>query len=203
VIQLAAMGQGAVLGLSAAAAPGPLQALFVARALRAGPVRSLPLALVPLATDAPVVAFVLVVLAQLPPALVTALRVAGIAVMLALAVATLRAARRAARADAPAAEVPRGFLEAGLVNLTNPNMWLFWSVIGGPTLTAAWRASPARALAFLAGFYACIVAGNAAFLLLAGGIARAGPAARRALGIASGVALAGFAGWQAVLLARG
>lgn len=203
MIQLAAMGQGAVLGLSAAAAPGPLQALFVARALRAGPVRSLPLALVPLATDAPVVAFVLVVLAQLPPALVTALRVAGIAVMLALAVATLRAARRAARADAPAAEVPRGFLEAGLVNLTNPNMWLFWSVIGGPTLTAAWRASPARALAFLAGFYACIVAGNAAFLLLAGGIARAGPAARRALGIASGVALAGFAGWQAVLLARG
>ncbi len=201
MIPLGAMGQGAVLGLSAAAAPGPLQALFVARALQAGPVRSLPLALVPLATDAPVVALVLVLLAQLPPALVTALRVAGIAVMLVLAIATVRGALRPA--DAPAPQAPRGFVAAGLVNLTNPNMWLFWSVIGGPTLTAAWRASPARALAFLAGFYACIVAGNAAFLLLAGAISRAGPAARRALGIASGAALAGFAGWQALLLARG
>lgn len=203
MIPLAAMGQGAVLGLSAAASPGPLQALFVARALRAGPVRSLPLALVPLASDAPAMAVILVLLAQLPPALVTALRVAGIAVMLAMAIATLRAARGAAVAEEPAGEAPRGFLEAGLVNLTNPNMWIFWSVIGGPALTAAWRASPGRAVAFLAGFYACIVAGNAAFLFLAGAIARAGPAARRALGIVSGAALAGFACWQAVLLARG
>jgi len=195
------MGQGAVLGLSAAASPGPLQALFVARALRAGPVRSLPLAFVPLASDAPAMALVLLLLAQLPHGLVTALRAAGIAVMLALAFATLRAARRAA-ADEPAAEAPRGFLEAGLVNLTNPNMWIFWSAIGGPTLAAAWRASPRHALAFLGGFYACIVAGNAAFLVLAGGVARAGPAARRALGIVSGAALAGFAAWQAVLLFR-
>lgn len=203
MIELAAMGQGAVLGLSAAAAPGPLQALLVARAVRAGPVRSLPLALVPLASDAPAMAVVLLLLAQLPPALVTALRAAGVAVMLALAVATVRAARRAPAAAEPAGEAPRGFLEAGLVNLTNPNMWIFWSVMGGPILAAAWRASPGRALAFLAGFYACIIAGNAAFLVVAGGIARAGPRARRALGIASGVALACFAGWQAALLLRG
>jgi len=201
VIELAAMGQGAVLGLSAAAAPGPLQALLVSRVLRSGTVRSLPLALVPLASDAPATAVVLLVLAQLPPAFLTALRVAGIAVMLAIAVRTLGAARRAVSQE-PAGEAPGGFLEAGLVNLTNPNMWMFWSVMGGPILAEAWRASPARGLAFLAGFYGCIVAGNAAFLALAGVVVRAGPRARRALGVTSGAALVAFAGWQAILLLR-
>lgn len=201
MIGLADMGQGAVLGLSAAAAPGAFQALLVARSIRAGPVRALPLALVPLASDPPAIAVVLLLLSQLPSGFVTALRVAGIAVMLWVAVSALQAARRAA-AHEPGGDASRGFVQAGLVNLTNPNMWLFWGAVGGPILTAAWRASPARALAFLAGFYACIAAGNAAFLVLAGAIARAGPRARRALGIASGTALLAFAGWQAVLLLR-
>jgi threonine/homoserine/homoserine lactone efflux protein len=139
----------------------------------------------------------------MPPGLVTALRIAGIAVMIAIAIATLRAARRDAAAREAEGEAPRGFLQAGLVNLTNPNVWIFWSVMGGPILTAAWRGSPTRALAFLAAFYACITAGNAALIALAGGLARTGPGARRALGFASGTALVGFAAWQAVLLVRG
>lgn len=198
---LAYMGQGAILGLSAAATPGPLQALLVARSLRAGPARALPLALVPLASDAPATALILLLLFQLPSAFVTALRVGGIALMIALALGTLRAARRGAAAEEPAG-APRGFVQAGLVNLTNPNMWVFWSVLGCPILAAAWRGSAGHALAFLAAFYACIIGGNAALLVLAGGLARAGPWARRALGIVSGAALLGFAGWQIVLLLR-
>jgi threonine/homoserine/homoserine lactone efflux protein len=197
------LGQGAILGLSAAAAPGPFQALLVARSIQTGPVRALPLALVPFASDGPAMATVLLLLSRLPPGFVTALRVAGIAVMLAIAVATLRAASRAAADREPDRDAPRGFLQAGLVNLTNPNLWIFWSVIGGPVLAEAWRGSPAAGIAFVAAFYACITAGNAALLALAGGLARAGTWARRTLGIASGAALLGFAAWQAVLLVRG
>ncbi len=200
---LASMGQGAILGLSAAAAPGPFQALLVARSIRTGPVRSLPLALVPLVSDGPAMVIILLLLFRLPPGFVTALRVAGIAVMLVIAIATLRTALRAAAEGEPERDAPRGFLQAAAVNLTNPNLWIFWSVLGGPILAAAWRGSPARALAFLAAFYGCITAGNAALVALAGGLARAGPGARRALGFASGAALIGFAAWQAVLLARG
>ena len=82
------------------------------------------------------------------------------------------------------------------MNLTNPNAWLYWSLAAGPILAAAWRASPARAVAFLAGFYLLLVGGNLAFVLLAGRAARAGPRLAKALGVASGVALVAFGLWR-------
>lgn len=200
---LADIAQGGLLGLSAAAAPGPFQAVLVARSLRAGPLRALPLSLVPAFSDSVVIAAVLVALAQLPGGFLRALTAAGIGVVAWIAVGTLRAAARGT-GPAGAGEGPsRGFLQAALVNVTNPNPWLFWSAVGGPTLAAAWHAGPPRAFAFLAGFYACITGGNAAVVAVAGGLARAGPRAARALGYASGLALLGFAAWQLFTLVRG
>lgn len=190
--------QGALLGLSAAAQPGPFQGYLVAQSLRNGAARSLPLALVPFLSDPPVVAVVLAVLGQVPDAFVRWLGLAGGAVVLWLGFGALRAALAGGpAADDPAARTrPRGMVRAVLVNLTNPNAWIFWSLVGGPILTAAWRASPARALAFLAGFYALLTAGNVALVLLAGRAAAAGPRLARALGVASGVALLAFGAWQ-------
>jgi threonine/homoserine/homoserine lactone efflux protein len=89
-----------------------------------------------------------------------------------------------------------GFVRGMLVNLLNPNAWLWWSLAAGPILASAWRASPARAAAFLAGFYLLLVGGNVAFVLLAGRAARAGPRLARALALASGVALVLFGAWR-------
>ena len=191
--------QGALLGLSAAAQPGPFQGYLVAQSLRNGVARSLPLALVPLLSDPPVIAAVLVVLNQVPDDLVRWLHLAGGVVVLWLGAGALRAAF-SPPPEAAAALPTRGLVRATLVNLTNPNAWIFWSAVGGPILTAAWRASPANALAFLAGFYLFITAGNAALVLLAGRAAAAGPRLARALGLVSGVALVGFGLWQ---VARG
>jgi threonine/homoserine/homoserine lactone efflux protein len=202
VTGLADIGQGALLGLSAAATPGPFQALLVARAARAGPARALPLALVPIASDGPAIAVVLAVLTQLPPGFLTALRVLGTGLVLVLAALTLRGALRPAARPGPT-ESSRGFVQVALVNLTNPNMWMFWSAVGGPILAADWQAGPARALAFLAGFYACISAGNAVLIGAAGAISGAGPRAARALGLASGAALVAFGAWQGWRLFRG
>jgi threonine/homoserine/homoserine lactone efflux protein len=198
---------GVVLGLSAAAAPGPFQAWLVSRATRAGPARALPLALVPLASDPPIIAVVLAVLVHLPVQAMGVVRAAGAVVMLGIALLTLRGAALAAPVTAgaeatAAAEPGRGFLQAALVNASNPNVWLFWGALGGATLAEAWRAGPAHAALFLAAFYACITAGNAVLILAAGGLSRAGPRAARALGLASGLALLGFAGWQLLRLFR-
>ncbi len=199
---LPTIAQGAVLGLASAAAPGPFQALVVARSLRAGPVRALPLAFVPLTSDPVVIAVVLAVLTQLPPGFLTALSAVGAAVVLWLAVATLRdVARGGAPAPGSGGDSP-GFLSAVALNMTNPNAWIFWSAVGGPLLATAWRSSPPAAVGFLAAFYACITAGNAALALAAGAIARAGPRAARALGILSGVALLCFGAWQLLRLLR-
>ncbi len=185
---------GATLGLSAAAQPGPYQAYLLAQSLRNGALRTLPVALVPFLSDPAVIAVVLLVLSQLPSGLLRGLQIVGGAVVLWLAVATLRAARAGVVAEGRAP--PRGIVRATLVNLTNPNAWIFWSLVGGPLLAEAWQAAPARALAFLAGFYLFLTGGNLAIVGLAGAASRLGPRFTRALGVLSGAVLLAFGAWQ-------
>jgi hypothetical protein len=64
--------------------------------------------------------------------------------------------------------------------------------VSGPILVDAWRASPARAAAFLGGFYALLCGGNAALALLGASARRLGPGAARLLALASTAVLAGF-----------
>jgi threonine/homoserine/homoserine lactone efflux protein len=185
---------GATLGVSAAAQPGPYQAYLLAQSVRNGAARTLPVALVPFVSDPAVIAVVLVVLSQVPAGLLRGLQLLGGAVVLWLAAATLRAARAGVVAEGRAP--PRGFVRAVLVNFTNPNAWMFWSLVGGPVLAGAWREAPPRALAFLAGFYALLTGGNLAIVWLASAASRLGPRFARALGIVSGVALLVFGAWQ-------
>ncbi len=182
--------RGLALGLAAAAQPGPFQAYLLAQSLRNGAARTLSVALVPLASDPPVIAVVLAVLSQVPPGLLRALQIGGGVVVLWLAVGALRAA--AAAPSAAAIVPPRGFLRAAILNFTNPNAWIFWSLVGGPIVAEAWRADPGRALAFLGGFYLFLVGGNVLLVLAAGQAGRLGPRLGKALGLASGVVLAGF-----------
>jgi threonine/homoserine/homoserine lactone efflux protein len=130
------------------------------------------------------------VLSQVPPGLLRALQIGGGLVVLWLGIGALRAA--AAAAPPVAAVPPRGFLRAAILNLTNPNAWIFWSLVGGPIVAEAWRGAPARALAFLAGFYLFLVGGNVVLVLAAGQAGRLGPRLTRGLGLASGLVLAGF-----------
>lgn len=187
--------EGAALGFSAAAQPGPLQAYLLAQSARNGAARTFPVALVPLATDPPLIAVVVAVLAHVPAGFVRALGIAGGALVVGLGVGALRAARAGAPAVAGRGP-PAGIVRALLVNLTNPNAWLFWSLVGGPILADAWRASPARALAFLAGFYLLLVGGNLLLVAAAGRVARAGPGAAHVLGAASGAALVAIGTWR-------
>lgn len=189
--------QGLTLGFSAAAQPGPFQAYLLAQSLRNGASRTLPVALVPLVSDPPMIAVVLAVLAQVPAGFLRVLHVAGGAIVLWLGAGTLRAARATRPPEAQGGPgTPRGFWRAVLVNLTNPNAWIGWSVVMGPIVSAAWRGSPPRALAFVAGFYLFLVGGNALLVLLAARARRLGPRFAQGLGVASGLALVAFGLWQ-------
>jgi threonine/homoserine/homoserine lactone efflux protein len=44
-----------------------------------------------------------------------------------------------------------------LLNLLSPHPWLFWIVVGGPILLAAWNTSPISAIGFLVAFFALLV----------------------------------------------
>jgi threonine/homoserine/homoserine lactone efflux protein len=186
---LAAAAQAAALGFSAAASPGPFQALLLERAARVGPRRALHLALVPLVSDPPVVLACLFALSGLPAALLTALQLLGGGLLVWMGAGALRDLARPSAAAAAGAGRDGGFWRAALVNLLNPNAWLFWSLVGGPLLAGALRASPGDALAFLAAFYLPLTATNAALVATFGAVGRLGPRAARALG---GVSAAAF-----------
>jgi threonine/homoserine/homoserine lactone efflux protein len=192
--------EGAWLGLSAAAAPGPLQAYLLAQSVRNGAARTAPVACVPVVTDPPLIAVVLLVLAQLPAGFLRALGILGGVVVLWLGAGALRAAWAPPAATSTGAPPPAGFVRGLLVNFTNPNAWIWWSTAAGPILVSAWHASPLSAASFLAGFYTLLLGGNLLFVLFAARLAGAGPAVARALGAVSGVALVLFGGWR---LAKG
>lgn len=190
--------QGAALGFSAAASPGPYQAFLLAQALRNGALRSLPLALAPLASDGPIIALMLLVLTRAPPELLRGLQLAGGAFLLWVAAGLLRSLRRAAGpGPAPRAEPPlRAFLRGVAMNALGPGPWIFWSLVSGPALVRAWNAAPGRAFAFLLGFYLLLCGGNAALILVFATAHRLGPAASRALGLLAALALGGYGLWQ-------
>ena len=189
--------QGAALGLSATATPGPLQAFLISRAIRDGWRRTLPAALAPLLSDGPIVALVLLALTQLPPGLIQFLRVAGGLYVIYLAWRTFLAFRR----YDPAAQIsasPRGsLLQAMGINLLNPNPYIFWSLAAGPTVIQGWALDPALALAFVAGFYGVFVFSSAALVLVFAGARAFGPRVVRGLLALSSLALLLFGLYQA------
>jgi threonine/homoserine/homoserine lactone efflux protein len=198
VVPAALLAQGLTLGFSASASPGPFQALLLERAARLGPRRALHLALVPLASDPPVIAACLLALAGLPGGLLRLLSLAGGAFLIFLGGSALRELWREQREVEEAGGPPGpgepargragGFWSAVLVNLLNPNAWIFWSLVGGPILAGALRQAAPHPLAFLGGFYLALTATNAATVVVFGAVGRLGPRAARTLGGLSAVA---------------
>jgi threonine/homoserine/homoserine lactone efflux protein len=200
--------QAAALGFSAAASPGPFQALLLERAARVGPRRALHLALVPLVSDPPIIVACLFALSGLQPAFLTALQLLGGALLVWMGAGSLRGLARpaggeAAGAGAAGAPRDRGFWSAVLVNLLNPNAWLFWSLVGGPLLAGALAGAPGQAALFLAAFYLPLAATNAALVVAFGAVGRLGPRAARALGGVSAVAFLALGLVQLWRAARG
>jgi threonine/homoserine/homoserine lactone efflux protein len=189
----ALLAQGLALGFSASASPGPFQAMLLQQAARLGPRRALHLALVPAVSDPPVIVACLFALAGLPGGLLRLLALAGGALLIYLGAAALRDLLREGAEDrgaAPPAALAEagGFWRAVLVNLLNPNAWIFWSLVGGPILAGALREGRAEPLAFLASFYLSLTATNAFTVLVFGAFGRLGPRAARLLGGLSAVA---------------
>ncbi|MCB0077732.1 MAG: LysE family transporter [Anaerolineales bacterium] len=188
---------GLALGLPAAAQPGPFQAYLLGQTMRNGWQRTLPAALAPLFSDAPIVALVLLLLTQLPPLALLLLKGAGGLFLLYLAWGAFRSWRafRATPVNDSAAG-RQSLREATLMNLLNPNPYAFWSTVGGPLLLEAWRLSVGHALSYLIGFYGALIGGMALLIVLFGALQQLGPRVERALLALSVVLLAGIGLWQ-------
>ena len=197
---------GGGFAVAAAVQPGPLQAFLFARVAEKGWQRTLPAALSPLISDGPIAVLVLLVLNRLPATMGRVLQGAGGVLLLYLAVTTLRQWRRQVGQEAEGGHsAHRTLLQAALVNLLNPNPYLGWSLVLGPTAIRAWREAPADAVALVGAFYATMVATLALTILLFGTTRSLGPRGRRVLVLVSAATLAAIGIYQlaASVLGRG
>jgi threonine/homoserine/homoserine lactone efflux protein len=184
---------GATYGFAAAVQPGPFQAYLVSSTLSHGLRRTLPAVLAPLLSDVPIISLVLLVLTQVPPTVLNALRLAGGAFLLYLAGGAFAAFRAYESPTAgSSAQAAQTLVKAAVVNLLNPNPYISWSLVLGPLLLQAWRAAPASGLALLASFYLAMMVTTSLILVPFAGARSLGPRVGRGMVGLSAAALAAF-----------
>ncbi|MBN2438188.1 MAG: LysE family transporter [Deltaproteobacteria bacterium] len=182
---------GSGFAFTAAVMPGPLQAFLLSSVAQKGWKRTLPASFAPLISDGPIALLVLLVLNRVPEAMSRILQAAGGVFLVYLAWSGFRQWRQqTATGPETRDSVPRTLIQAVIVNLLNPNVYLSWSLVLGPAFLNAWLPSPANAVALIIAFYATMVAALACTILLFGTTRLLGRSGRRKLILVSAIALA-------------
>jgi len=193
----AAALSGAALGLSAGISPGPLLALVIAQTLAYSVREGVKVAAAPLLSDLPIVLGALALAGLLAdhPALLGLLTLGGAGY---LAFCGWSSLRFSPGAQTSAQARPQSVRKGVLANFLNPSPYMFWGGVGAPLLLRYWHAGDGAALAFLAGFYGCLVGAKVAVAWISGrlGPVVGGPAYALVMRIL-GLALLGYAAWFA------
>ncbi len=195
---------GAGFAFAAAVQPGPFQTFLIAETLHRGWRRTVPAALAPLLSDAPIIAAAVLVLTQIPGEMVRYLHFAGALFLFYLTRDAWLGWRREVPADETGGTADqRTIFKAALVNFLNPNPWLAWSLVLGPLFLRGYREHPAQGIALLVGFYLTMIVSLVGLISVFAFARRLGPQVRRiTLGL-SVLALAGFGFYQLWLGWRG
>ncbi len=157
---------GAGIGFVAGVSPGPVLTLVVTETLKSGWLRGAAVATGPLLADGPIVVVAVTVFNNLPPMIVPVISVVGGVFLLYLAVTNAVGARDATLPTNESRAGARGGLVTGLLaRALSPHPYLFWFLVGGPTLTEARSVGWGAVAAFLIGYYATIVGSNVGLAL--------------------------------------
>ena len=189
--------QGLGYGFAAAVQPGPFQTYLISQTLSKGWKRTLPTALAPLLSDGPIIALCLLVLSQVPAWLQRFLYIAGGLFILSLSYGAYRAWKNFdLNISSTGSSIHQSVLKAALVNMLNPNPYIYWTLVTGPILLTGWRETPVNGVGFLAGFYISILLSLSAIILVFGTARQFGPKVNRALLGISAIALFCFSLYQ-------
>lgn len=161
--------QGFILGFPASTIPGPLQAFLLAQTVRKGIGRTLPAALAPLISDGPIITLVLLILTQLSATMLAVLQLVGGVFLLYLGWGAFQLWRNYVPLNqAKGSQRDQTVWKAALINLLNPNPYIFWSTVGGVKLLEAWREGVGEAVGFMLGMYLTLCGGFALFVVVVG-----------------------------------
>ena len=149
--------QGILLGFSAGISPGPMLAYFLSQSLAKGWRQTLPAAFAPLLSDGPIVAVVLILLSRSGERILLFLQLVGGCFVLYLAWRAYETFRDPPDPDQIASGEAGSLGKAVLLNMLNPNPYIFWGTVMGPTVLTAWAESRALALSYILGFYITLI----------------------------------------------
>ena len=192
---------GITYALAAAIQPGPFQAFIISRTLENGWKKTLPAALAPVLSDAPIIVLVLVILNNIPSDLLRFLQIGGGILLLYLAYSSFKSfLHYDALKKSEEIKNDSTLLKAVLVNILNPSPYIGWSLIMGPLFIKGYREASGNGIALIVGFYVTIVLSQAGIILLFGLAKNLGPKVTR---IILGIASAGLAAFGVYLLWQG
>lgn len=155
---------GAMFGLSAGLAPGPLLALVISQTLQHNAREGVLVAAAPVVTDVPIILASFFLLQQFPgfQPLLGLISTAGGVYVLYLAYETLKTAP--VEIGAAHAE-PHSLRKGALTNFLNPHPYLFWATVGVPFFLNARQDDPGAAWGFILNFYLLLVGSKVALAL--------------------------------------
>ena len=158
---------GAVLGLSAGFAPGPMLTLVISETVRSGTPSGIKVAVAPLITDVPIIMLTMLLLSRIQNTgpVLGLIAIAGGAVIGYMGVSNLRYQYRAVSGTGSKS---RPLLKGILANALNPHPYIFWMSAGASYIRNALDAGWPCMVSFLAGFYVCLV-GSKMFIAVAAG----------------------------------
>jgi len=190
--------KGALIGLSAAATPGPFLAFLLAQTLKNGFLRTLPATFAPLVSDGPIIALVMVLLNQTSTGFLNFIQIMGGLFLIYLAREAWLARQREVIIDPLATDdlSHQTILKGAMMNALSPNPYIFWTVVAGPIVLDGWRQSPSWGLSFVGGFYLTLIGGFMGFVLLFALTSQIDPRLNKLLGSVSALALFIFGLYQ-------
>jgi len=158
---------GAVLGLSAGFAPGPLLTLVISETLQHGIKSGLKVAIAPIITDLPIIIVTLFLISKLSNfhEILGIISLIGGCFILYMGYKSISTTG----IDLNAKKIkPKSLTKGVLTNALSPHPYLFWLSVGAPVMTKAMNQNSVFPLAFIAGFYAFLVGSKVVLALLAG-----------------------------------
>jgi threonine/homoserine/homoserine lactone efflux protein len=166
--------------------------------------RTLPAAFAPLISDGPIALVALLLLSYLPDVFRDLLQLAGGFLLLTFAWSSFSSWKNYQETkSAESQSTPKTILQAALVNLLNPNPYLGWSLVMGPSVLTAWNEGPRFAVILLLSFYITMISISLLLIALMGTTRLLGSTARRKLTLISALLLGALgtyfvihAGWK-------
>ncbi len=158
------LAKALTLGFSAAIIPGAFQAYLINQAATHNWRRAALLSFAPLLSDGPIVLLAILVLGIVPAWVLSVLQIVGGAFILYLAFHSLQGLLKPLEANIK--PPPSSFWAAVLINLLNPNVYIYWGTISGPLFIEGWKQAPLKGVLFLVCFYIIMIITSNILILL-------------------------------------